>query len=122
MKDFIMFLATIILFSIIVLGIYKLLYKFVLKKIKINKWVLLAIAAVEFIAPPLLFKNMPLIVSNYVIPGIFIILILWFADLIGFMKRFEPKEEPKYYQYNGKKKKDDIVIKPKAKPNRVKNK
>lgn len=122
MKNFIMFLATIILFSIIVLGIYKLLYKFVLSKFKINKWIVLAIAAVEFVAPPFLFPNMPLIVSNYVIPGIFVILILWFADLIGFMKRFEPKQEASYYKYNGKKKSDDIVIKPKAKPNRVKNK
>jgi len=90
---------------------------FVLDKIKINKWIILGIAFAVFIIPPVAFPGLPVIVRNYVIPGIFVILFLWFLDLSGFMKNMNTPS------YGGKKKnkKDNIIIKPKAKPNRVKN-
>ncbi|PWL55850.1 MAG: hypothetical protein DBY38_00360 [Clostridium cadaveris] len=116
-------LAAIILYSIIVLGLYKVLSKFVLNKIKINKWIIFVLAIMVFLLPPFLFPNLPKIVLNFVFPGIFVILFLWFVDTAGWLKRFDkPKETNNYYKNSGKKKKDDIVIRPKAKPNRVKNK
>ena len=123
LKDFMFTLAAIILYSIIVLGLYKVLSKFVLNKIKINKWIIFVLAIMVFLLPPFLFPNLPKIVLNFVFPGIFVILFLWFVDTAGWLKRFDkPKETNNYYKNSGKKKKDDIVIRPKAKPNRVKNK
>lgn len=113
----------ILLFSVIVFIMYQGLKKFVFDKIKINKWIVLAIGLVLFMLPPLFFPQMPIIVSNFVLPGGFVIFFLWFLDLSGFMKKVESK--PETVPYNNlnkrKKKKDDIQIRPKAKPNRVKN-
>lgn len=124
MKEFIFTLAAIVIFSIIVLAIYKGLYKFVLSKFKVNKWLVLAIAVVEFVVPPFLFPNMPAIVSNYILPAVFVILILWFVDIMGWLKRYDkPQQQSNYYnKYASSKNKKDITIRPKAKPNRVKNK
>jgi len=119
MKNILIFLGIILLFSIVVLGIYTLLKKFVFDKIKINKWIVLVIAFTGFIAPPLVFPTLPVIVTNYVIPGISAVLFLWFLDLCGFMNRAQNKAAQATYK--PKSKKNDIVIKPKAKPNRVKN-
>lgn len=120
MKNIFIFLGIILLFSIVVLGIYTLLKKFVFDKIKINKWIVLVIAFIGFIALPLVFPTLPVIVTNYVIPGISAVLFLWFLDLCGFMNRAQNKAAQTTYN-KPKSKKNDIVIKPKAKPNRVKN-
>lgn len=110
------------LFSILALGIFTVLKIYVFDKIKINKWIILALAMIEFLIPNLLWTTMPVFVGKYIIPGIFVILFLWFMDLCGFMKKIEGVSTPKdkyYQQYN---KSNNKVIKPKAKPNRVKKK
>lgn len=125
MKNALLFIGSILLFSIIVLGTYLLLKKFVFDKVKVNKWVVLAIAVVEFVAPPFLFPTMPKIVINYVVPGVFVILFFWFMDLSGFRNKSKGKATAAAYNYGkskskSKNKRDDIIIRPKAKPNRVK--
>ena len=66
---------------------------------------------------------MPTYVSKYVIPGIFVMFALWFMDLSGFMKKRNiSNSKTNYTNTNYKKdKKNDIVMRPKAKPNRAKN-
>ena len=123
MKEFLQYFGIILLFSVIVFILYQGLKKFVFDKIKINKWIVLAIGIVCFMVPPLFLPQMPVIVSNFVLPGCFVIFFLWFLDLTGFMKKVEKKAEKTTYNTMSKRKnkKDDIQIRPKAKPNRVKN-
>ena len=110
-----------IAFTIVVFIIYYVLKTYLLSKIKVSKWVVLAIAIVFFIAPVILWPTMPIIVSKYVIPGVFVIFALWFMDLSGFMKRRNSSRSNYTNTGYGKDKKKDIVMRPKAKPNRVKN-
>lgn len=100
----------ILLFSIAVLGIYNLLKHFVLKKIKVSKWIILVIGIIVFLIPPI--PGMPISEGTFSIikSTIFVFLFLWWIDLItGNMDDYKLK------------KKQQIKIKPKAKPNRVKN-
>jgi len=108
-------------FAIVALVVYYVLKTYVLYKIKINKWVVLGIAIVFFIIPMLIWPTMPNYVAKYVIPGIFVIFALWFMDLSGFMKKNNSPKTNYTMSTSKKDKKDDIVIRPKAKPNRVKN-
>ncbi|MBU3181891.1 hypothetical protein [Clostridium psychrophilum] len=108
-------------FAIVALVIYWALKNYVLSKIKISKWIVLGIAVVIFVVPMLIWPTMPTYVSKYVIPGIFVIFALWFMDLAGFMKK-KDTSKTNYTTTSKKSKKDNIVIRPKAKPNRVKNK
>jgi len=110
-------------FSVIVLVLYNVLKAYVLFKVKVNKWIVLAAAVVLFIAPIIIWPNMPTYVSNYIVPGIFVVLFLWFMDLSGFMRnRNISKSKTNVTTTSAKKdKKKDVVIRPKAKPNRVKN-
>lgn len=108
-------------FAIVALVIYWALKTYVLCKIKISKWVVLGIAVVIFVVPMLIWPTMPTYVSKYVIPGIFVIFALWFMDLAGLMKK-KDISKTNYTTTSKKSKKDNIVIRPKAKPNRVKNK
>ncbi|QAA33855.1 hypothetical protein [Clostridium manihotivorum] len=94
-----------ILFAIIVLAVFNLLKIFVLSKLKVNKWIVLALAIIAFVLPIVL-----RIQGNIVTPvfsGIFVILLLWFIDLQ--QGRIKKKDEKK------------VNIRPKAKPNRVKH-
>lgn len=112
---------SIVAFSIVVLVVYNVLRIYVLHKIKVNKWVILGIAMVIFVVPMIIWPDMPKYVANYIIPGIFVFLFLWFMDLSGFIKK-RNVSTTNYTSTNTKKdKKDDIVMRPKAKPNRVKN-
>jgi hypothetical protein len=111
----VLFFLSIILFAFGVLIVYQFIKPFVLDKIKVNKWFILAIALIEFIVPTVIWPTMPYVFVNYIIPGVFVILFLWFLDLSGFIK----KRKPRNVTYNNKKK-SNITIKPKAKPNRVK--
>jgi hypothetical protein len=104
LKQFFLLLA----FAAVILVAYNLLKVFVFSKMKnnINKWFVLAAAIGVFIisivtAP---FVN---VIFNYIFSGLFMLFFLWFIDLNGFNSR--------------KTKSKDITIKPKAKPNRVKN-
>ena len=108
-------------FAIVALAIYWSLKTYVLYKIKISKWVVLGIAVVIFVVPMLIWPTMPIYVSKYVIPGTFVIFALWFMDLAGLMKKRDISKT-NYTTTSKKSKKDNIVIRPKAKPNRVKNK
>ncbi|MGH4118449.1 hypothetical protein [Clostridium sp.] len=107
--------------SIIMLVIYNVLKAYVLPKIKVNKWIVLAVAIVVFIVPMLMLPNMHVVVRTYVIPGIVVILLLWFMDLSGFIKKPNVSKTNYTTTSNKKDKKKDIVMRPKAKPNRVKN-
>ena len=106
-------------FAIIVFAIYNVLKNYVLNKIKIGKWVVLGAALVFFIGPMMLWPNMPLFVSRYVVLGITVILFLWFMDLSGLMRKRNDSNTNTTSSISRKDKKDDIVIRPKAKPNRV---
>ncbi len=125
MKDILIFIGSMLLYAIAVFIVYSLLRKFVLSKIKIkiNRWIIFILALVVFIVTPILFPNMPATVANYVVSGVVVILFLWFMDLSGFMKKSESKAVKASYSKSinaSKNKKDNIVIRPKAKPNRVK--
>jgi len=108
-------------FAIVVLVLYNVLKTYVLYKIKVNKWLVLGAALVFFVVPMLIWPTMPIYVSRYVVPGIFVVLFLWFMDLSGFMKKKNVSKTNYTSSISKKDKKDDIVIRPKAKPNRVKN-
>ncbi len=112
----------IVVFSIVGLMLYNVLKTYVLHRINVSKWIVLAVAMVIFLVPMIIWPQMPRYISNYVIPGIFVILFLWFMDLSGFMKKRNVATKPTPVSIGTKKdKKKDVVIKPKAKPNRVKN-
>jgi len=121
--DILITILSIVAFSVIVLVLYTVLKAYVLFKVKVNKWIVLAAAVVLFIAPIIIWPNMPTYVSNYIVPGIFVVLFLWFMDLSGFMRnRNISKSKTNVTTTSAKKdKKKDVVIRPKAKPNRVKN-
>jgi hypothetical protein len=110
-----LFFLSIVVFAFGVLIIYQFIKPLILDKIKVNKWIILSIAIIEFIVPPLIWSTMPNVLVKYIIPGIFVILFLWFMDLSGFIKKGKPRNT----NYN-KKKENTIIIKPKAKPNRIK--
>ncbi|WP_426349532.1 hypothetical protein ACPWSR_17625 [Alloiococcus sp. CFN-8] len=81
---------------------YNFLNKYVLYKLKINRWAILSIAMVVLIAPAFLSLNTPIWMG--IQSAIFVVLFLWFVDLTK-LKKEEAKK---------------IKIRPKAKPNRVK--
>ena len=114
-------ILSIVALSIVTLIIYNVLKTYVLYKININKWILLVLSMVIFVVPMIIWPNMPKYVANYVIPAIVLILFLWFMDLAGFMKKANVSKSNSTTTNTKKNKKDDIVIRPKAKPNRVKN-
>lgn len=99
-------ILTFILMLIVILAVYVFCKKFIFSKVRINKWIPLSIAMILFIIQ--LFAPT---VNQYVRSGLSIVSVLfflWFMDII---------------QGGGPKKKEkEIVIRPKAKPNRVKNK
>jgi len=96
-------------FTLFVLFLYNLIRKYFLSKIKVNKWVVLSIAILGF----LLASFFPMPGAWSLIPsGIFVILLLWFFDLQGWGSAKNREKAAK---------RNDVVIRPKAKPNRVKN-
>jgi hypothetical protein len=120
--DILITILSIVAFSVIVLVLYNILKAYVLFKVKVNKWIVLVSAMILFIVPMIIWPNMPTFVSKYIIPGVFVFLLLWFMDLSGFMKnRNVPKSNSTTSVNTKKDNKKDVVIRPKAKPNRVKN-
>ncbi len=113
-------ILSIVAFSIVVLVVYNVLKAYVLYKVKVNKWVILSLAMVIFIVPMLVWPTMPKYVANYIIPGAFVFLFLWFMDLSGFIKK-KNVSTTNYSIGSKKDKKKDVVIRPKVKPNRIKN-
>jgi hypothetical protein len=100
------FIATLIGFGVLILIVYNLLRIYVLSKLNVNKWVILAAAVLIFFLPALIDINVNTTPMALVQSGLFVILFLWFMDLSGFSNRRSKKKE--------------VTIKPKAKPNRVK--
>lgn len=95
-------------FAVIMLIAFNLLNVFVFSKIRANKWIVLGAAILAFFLPALLGVNLQgNIFFSLLQSGVFVILFLWFMDISGFGKRRAAKSEK-------------IVIRPKAKPNRVK--
>jgi hypothetical protein len=119
--------AQMLLFSVIVLGVYTALKRYVLAKIKISKWIVFAVAIVVLILPNILVGALQLNIQNnlfwvYGPSSIFIILFLWFVDLSGWNRRGKSSNTTPVATFGKKNNKKDVVIRPKAKPNRVKNK
>lgn len=96
-------ILSIIALALIVIALFNVLKIFVFSKIKANKWIVLGAAIIVFIIPIL--SGFTGKIATVIISSVFVILFLWFLDLL---------------QYPVKKEKH-INIKPKAKPNRVKN-
>lgn len=124
-------LLIMLVFAIIILIVYNVLKAFVLNKIKINKWIVFGAALLVLFLPTILVNlgvNYTGSIWWQLIPsGIFIVLFLWFMDISGWINRKRSDSNNSsatgtYVGYGKKDKKKDIVIKPKAKPNRVKNK
>lgn len=112
MPTWLIFILEIIAFAIIILFVYNLLKIYVLSKININKWIVLACAIATLLISPVLEVNGIKITGTfwqYIPTAIFAIFFLWFMDIVN-NRRYEAKD-----------KKNKVVIKPKAKPNRVKN-
>lgn len=101
-------LLYVIVFSVIMLMAYNMLNIFVFSKLKVNKWIVLVAAILVFFLPALLRVNLQgNLIATILQSGIFVILFLWFMDISGFRGRKTPKKE-------------NVIIKPKAKPNRIK--
>jgi len=90
---------------LIMIGLLMLGRKFVFSKVKVNKWIILAITIVLFIGQLIIQPNNVFIQYLFIIPAVWFF--LWFMEINT------------YGVPKGKEKK--IVIKPKAKPNRAKH-
>lgn len=100
-------LTTILLFLvmlIIIFGAYTLCRKFIFGKVRINKWIPLSISIVLFTIQ--IFLNT---VNQYAAAGVSIFAVLFFLWFMDITQKGGPKKKEK-----------QIVIKPKAKPNRAK--
>ena len=89
----------ILLFSIIALIVYGILRSYVLEKIKVNKWIVLVIALVVFIAPTLIWPTCLIMFARYNSRN-FVIYFLWFMDLSGFLKHYDTPQNNSYNKYN----------------------
>lgn len=111
----------ILFFVIIFLVVYNQLKIHVLSKLHPNKWLILGLAIAAFFVPTVIaayFKyNINGTVWQYVQSAIFIVLFLWFVDL----RSGAIYNTANRGSRNTKNSKSNVVIKPKAKPNRVKN-
>jgi hypothetical protein len=105
-----------LLLVVVVLIAYNFLKIYLLDKIKINKWVVLAMAIIVFLLPNFFLSDAGMLNSwwQYVYSGIFVILFMWFMDLAGLNKRMQLKAT---VSNNGK----NSTIRTKAKPTRLKN-
>lgn len=109
----------ILFFVVIFLVVYNQLKIRVLSKFRPNKWIILSLAIISFFVPAMIatYFNYDLngTVWQYVQSAVFIVFFLWFVDL----------RNGSIYNLNNKRNansKSSVVIKPKAKPNRVKEK
>lgn len=98
-------------FAILIFGAYMLLSRYVFCKIRVNKWVLLALSIIifglSFVVPG---TGATIDIVKMGLSGVAAIIFFWFFDI---NKDGNPRI---------KKAKKKVVIKSKAKPNRVKNK
>lgn len=102
-------LTTILLFLlmlIVIFAAYTLCKKYIFGKVRINKWIPLSISVVLFIIQ--MYLNS---VNKYAATGVSIFAVLFFLWFMDINQTGGPKKKEK-----------QVVIKPKAKPNRVKKK
>ncbi|WP_139904639.1 hypothetical protein [Clostridium thermarum] len=95
-----------IVLALVTLIVYNLLKIFVLDKLNINKWLIFALGVLLIMLSSYCMGKVPQILS-FVLISISVIPFLWFFNVIS-TDKVEKKKQ--------------IKIKPKAKPNRVKNK
>lgn len=110
-------------FAAVALIVYNVLRVYVFSKLKVNKWIILGIAISIFILQNILAATYRNTYLDYGLSFVFIILFLWFFDMTryGAHNPRNKKNDYKIVPYKKDKNKKDVVIKPKAKPNRVKN-
>ena len=112
---FAIFIGEILVATFILLVGYNYLSRYIFSKLKVNKWIVLAIGVFVYFIPTILYSFGINIINTpyaYIFSILFAIFLLWFFDLMGWTKRAANERNAK---------KNDIVIKSKAKPNRVKN-
>ena len=103
MDFFITISSFILMFAIIVVA-YVLCKKYIFRKVRIIKWIPLSISILLFAAQILVGQT-----NKYLSSGLSIFAVLFFLWFMEIMQTGGPKKKEK-----------QIVIKPKAKPNRVK--
>lgn len=117
-------LLPMVLFAVVILVIYNVAKPYLLSKIKINKWIVLVLAILSLFLPNIIMAQSGINPQSnkflvWVPSGFFILFFLWFMDISGFGNKGFKNNTASFDKKNNKK---DVVIKPKAKPNRVKNK
>lgn len=100
-----------ILMMLIVAIVYNLLKIFVLPRVKINKWIVL-LGTIATLIGPQFSVQLRTGIFSYLFIGVSVILFLWFMDLAGWGPEGIAKR---------KMQKQEVVIKAKAKPNRIKH-
>ncbi|AGK98048.1 amino acid permease [Clostridium pasteurianum] len=107
----------VIILIVILLAAYNMLKVFVFDKIRAVKWAKWVVLVITILLGALNAYAMNKFGETswqyYICMGLFVIALFTFFDLLGFGKK---RTDSKYN------KKDDVVIRPKAKPNRVKDK
>ncbi|MGG5462271.1 hypothetical protein [Clostridium sp. B9] len=105
MLNALMFILQIIVLAVVIFGGFSLLSRYVFNRVRVNKWIILAAAVIIFCIPMFIPMNQWIMLG---LSAIATILFFWFLDVLrnGYPKL---KKEKK------------VVIKPKAKPNRVKH-
>lgn len=96
--------------SIGIFIVYSMANLYFLSKVKANKWLVLIAGLVFLFIGLIVPAYTDNVFLNYLPTGIFVFLFLWYADLSGLSKIGVPKEKTANTQ----------VIKPKAKPNKLK--
>lgn len=96
--------------------IFGFLREFVFSKLKVNKWIILILTIICMVMPGLIGIGYDSFWGRFVFPVIYVVLFLWFIESTGFFNRIGKKASAN----QNKKSKDQDVIRPKAKPNRVK--
>lgn len=117
-------LLPMVLFAVVILVIYNVAKPYLLSKIKINKWIVLVLAILSLFLPNIIMAQSGINPKSnqflvWIPSGFFILFFLWFMDISGFGNKGFRNNTSSVDKKNNKK---DVIIKPKAKPNRVKNK
>lgn len=111
---YVIFIGGILAATLILIVGYNFLNKYLFSKLKVNKWLVLAMGILVYFIPTI-FLGFGITLNTYVtyiFSIIFAFFLLWFFELMGWTRK---------NSYEKVDKKNDITIKPKAKPNRIKN-
>ena len=106
MGNIAIFILQFLILGIVIFGIFTLMRKFVFNKVKINKWIPLAIAIVLFIVQFFVQK-----INGYAGLALTILVLVFFMWFMDIHQGVGPNNKGKEKQ----------IIRPKAKPNRAKH-